>query len=74
MDAKWFIPIGCLLAAIFSAWKGYRASKSNSTTQTPGGTIDNTGNVSYLKTGGGKLSIIFLLAAIIITIAMNSEK
>lgn len=70
----WIIPVGFLLAALYSAYRGYRSSKSNSTTQTPGGTIDNTGNVSYLKTGGGLFSLIFLAAALVSFLLINSDR
>lgn len=70
----WIIPVGLLIAAIWSAYRGIRSSQSNSTTQGPHGTIDNTGNVPYLRTGGGVFSIIFFLAAIASAIWMLVEK
>lgn len=70
----WIIPVGLLLAAAWSAYRGVRSSNSNSTTQIPGGTLDNTGNVPYLKTGGGAFSIIFLLAAIVSFFLINSDR
>ena len=70
----WIIPLLLILASAWSAYRGYRSSKSNSTTQTRSGTIDNTGNVSFLKTSGGVFSLIFLAAAIIVTILMINDR
>lgn len=72
---QYWIPIGLLVAAIWSAIRGIRASKSGSTQQIPGGgTVSSNKNVSYFKTGGGVFSIIFLLAAIGAFIWMYSER
>lgn len=70
----WIIPLGLLLASIWSAYRGYRSSKSNSTTQVPGGIINNTGNVPFYKTGGGAFSIILFLALIVVCILMYSDR
>ena len=71
----WIIPVGLFVAAIYSAVRGYRSSKSNSTQQLPGGGYkDNTGNVPFYKTGGGVFSIILFVVGVIFLIWMINER
>lgn len=70
----WIIPLITFLGALWSFYRGYRSSKSNSTTQTPSGTIDNTGNVPIYKTGGFLFGVILIIATVGILLLMNSEK
>lgn len=71
----WIIPVGLFLAAAWSAYRGYRSSKSNSTVQLPGGGYkDNTGNVPFLKTAGGKFSVALTIVLIIVIVLMVNDK
>lgn len=67
----WIIPVGLFLAAAWSAYRGYKSSKSNSTTQFTKG---DTGNVPFHKTSGGVMSIILTVIAIIVTIWMYNDR
>jgi len=71
---QYWIPIGLLAAALWSFYRGYRSSKSNSTTQVPGGIINNTGNVPFVKTSGAIFGFIFLAAAIASFAWMYSDR
>lgn len=68
------IPLLTFIGAIICGVLGLKASKSNSTTQTPGGTIDNTGNVAWYKTGYGVFSIILTVVTGVIVIWMYNER
>ena len=70
----WFIPLLTLAGSLLFGYKGYKASKSNSTQQSGTVTNDNTGNVPFLKTGYGIFSIILAVATVVIIIAMNGDK
>jgi len=72
----WFIPTALFLGAAWSFYRGYRSSKSNSTTQGGVGqpTLDNTGNVPIWKTSGFLYGSILLVATIVVIIAMASDK
>lgn len=70
----WLIPLLTLTGTAIFGYKGYKASKSNSTQQTPSGTKDNTGNVPFYKTGFGILSILCFLATIAIVLLMVGDR
>lgn len=71
----WIIPIGLFLGAAYSAYRGYRSSKSGSTYQNPDGTTSSSNiNVPFYKTGGGVFSIILTLALIAVIILMVNDK
>lgn len=71
----WIIPLITGLGALYSAYRGYKASKSGSfTIDQYGNRKDSDVNVSYFKTGGGVFSIILAVATIVFIIWMNSEK
>jgi len=61
----WIIPVGLLLAAAYSAYRGLRSAHSGSTIPGPnGGIIESTQNVHFYETAGGLFFFGFLLAAI----------
>lgn len=72
----WIIPIGLFLAACWSAYRGYRSSKSGShyQDQATGKWVDTPGNIPFVKTGGGLFSIIFLAAAVISALLMWADR
>jgi len=71
----WIIPAGLLLASLWSFYRGYRSSKSNSTQDMGiGGIKDNTGNVPIWQTSGFVFGCGFLIASIGSYLWMMSEK
>lgn len=71
----WIIPVGLFLAAAWSAYRGYRSSKSGSTYQDKSGRqIESSDNVPFYKTGGGVFSIILTLALIVVIILMINDR
>lgn len=71
----WVIPVGLLLASIWSFYRGYRSSKSNSTLQNGFiGVKDNTGNVPIWETSGFIFGCGFLIASLGSFFWMLAEK
>lgn len=73
-DKVWLIPVLGVLGGLVFIALAWKASKSNSTTQIPGGTANNTGNVPITKLAkfwGGVLLIVF---AIVVIIYQNSQR
>lgn len=68
----WIIPFILYLASLWSFYRGYLSSKSNSTTQVDTGTPnahveDNTGNVPFTKTPQFKYGVaLFVIATIVL--------
>ena len=71
----WIIPVGLFLASLWSFYRGYQSSKSNSTTDRGAmGVEDNTGNVPIWKTSGFLFGCILLACSICSFLWMQSEK
>lgn len=69
------IPLLLLAGASYSAYRGYRASKSGSFIQHPDGTrAESNINVPFYKTGGGVFSIILFAVLIVVIILMVNDK
>ena len=69
------IPLGLFLGSLWSFYRGYRSSKSNSTTQDGfRGVKNNTGNVPIWNTSGFVFGCILLAATIGTMLWMNAEK
>lgn len=70
------IPIGVAVFGLVFLAIAIVSSRSNSTTQLPGqrGTLDNTGNVPFYKSGYFIFAVICFVAAIGIYIYMYSER
>lgn len=68
----WIIPVGLFLAAVWSFYRGYRSSKSNSwNTNTR---EDNLGNVPIWQTGGFVFGCILTAALIAVICLMVADK
>jgi hypothetical protein len=67
----WILPWLTGIGAIICYVLAYFSSKSNSTTQTKHGTIDNTGNVPITKLGLFWFGVILTVATIIIVYVVN---
>lgn len=71
----WVVPWLTGLGGTWFMYLAYKASKSNSTTQTKDGRIiDNTGNVPIYKLGKFYFACALYLATIIIVIMVNADK
>lgn len=71
----WLIPLGLLIAAVWSAYRGIKYSNSGSQQQTPGGgQTYSDKNVPFHKTGAGLFSIILFVLFIGAVIWMINEK
>jgi len=68
----WIIPTITFLGSLWSFYRGYRSSKSNSSLTNI--RVDNTGNVPIYQTSGFVFGCILLAATIGIVLWMNSEK
>jgi heme/copper-type cytochrome/quinol oxidase subunit 2 len=67
----WILPWLTGIGAIVCYVLAYFSSKSNSTTQTKHGTIDNTGNVPITKLGLFWFGVALTVATIIIVYVVN---
>lgn len=70
----WILPWLTGLGSIPFFYFAYQASKSNSTTNTNKGKIDNTGNVSIFKTGQFWFGVVLVIATIVIIAVVNGNK
>lgn len=70
----WLIPLGLLIGAVWSAYRGIKYSSSGSQQQTGGGQTYSDKNVPFHKTGAGLFSIILFVLFIGAVIWMISEK
>lgn len=69
------IPVVLALAAVFFLYKAYRASKSGSTQQMPNGKwVDSKDNMPITRIPFFWFSIAFIVAAIVVVIAVNGAK
>lgn len=75
-DAKYIIPIGLFLGALWSGYRAIRSMHSGSTNPTPDGSVgtDSTINVGWFNTAGGWFCVILLGFAIITFIMMRRDK
>lgn len=70
----WIIPFGLMLAGVWSIYRGYLSSKSNSTITYPDGRVeDNTGNVPLVKTPQFWIGLALLALGIISWIIQGSD-
>ena len=73
----WIIPVGILLAIIWSTYRGIRSSKSGSgyNDQSRGGKwVDTPGNVKFYNTFAGRVAIALFVIDIIIVLMMRGDK
>lgn len=70
----WILPIVTLGGMLFFLYKSIMASKSNSTTDVGGRVIDNTGNVSFYKTGWFVFVVGLFIATVAIIWMVNSDR
>lgn len=74
----WVIPILLFLFALWSIYRGYKSSKSNSTTQVGSGTRgvridDNTGNVSIVHTPQFWIGVALIVFGVIAWIWIGAD-
>lgn len=73
----WIIPFGLILAGIWSIYRGYLSSKSNSTTQIGTGVgsrvEDNTGNVPLIKTPQFWIGVALIVIGIIVIFMQRAD-
>lgn len=73
-EGLWIIPVLMFLGGAWFLYLAYRASKSNSTQQVPGGTKDNTGNVPIYKVGKFWIGIALVVLTIIVMLHQSAQK